>query len=110
MLFLANHSRFMAQKRSPKGEKSFKNITADASLLRGQRKFREVTVENYPIGEKNSGASSSKSSIVSSSSKDSSLVVTLKESVDRVPFISGNPEVETTHGILHLYKEKYEIW
>lgn len=99
----------MAQKRPPTGEKSFKNITTDASLLRGQRKFREVTVESYPIGEKNSAASSSKSSIVSSSSKDSQSAVTPKECIEKVPFISGNPDVEKTSGILHLYKEKYEI-
>lgn len=26
---------------------------------------------------------------------------------DRVTFVSGNPMVDVTHGILHLYKEKY---
>lgn len=25
---------------------------------------------------------------------------------DRVTFVSGNPMVDVTHGILHLYKEK----
>lgn len=27
---------------------------------------------------------------------------------DRVTFVSGNPMVDVTHGILHLYKEKYD--
>ena len=28
---------------------------------------------------------------------------------DRIPFLSGNPTVDVTHGILHLYKQKWDL-
>ncbi len=84
---------------------------------RGNRKMSDVTVETYTDFETVVTTNSSKetspsagenSSSVSSSrrsTKDSTPLDGSTGNADSISFISGNPFVEVTKGILHLYKE-----
>ena len=72
---------------------------------RGNRKMSDVTIETYTDFEsketspENSSVSSSRRSTKDSTPLDSGA------NNDSISFISGNPFVEVTKGILHLYKE-----
>ena len=91
---------------------------------RGNRKMSDVTIETYTDFETATAASATsaassketspsveQSSSVTSSSrrstKDSTPLDTTGSSnnADSISFVSGNPFVEVTKGILHLYKE-----
>lgn len=95
-----------------------------ARKIRGCREPRDITVETYAnITEGPVALLSSSSSLLSSSSKSYSSsrpnseektlsnVDTIEATssstsqTDQINFISGNPFVEVTKGILHLYKE-----
>lgn len=68
-------------------------MAADGKKARGKREFREICVETYkqpdlPIQS-------------FSGSKDVD-----EQQLVKQPYYSGNPFVEKTEGILHLYKRK----
>ena len=95
--------------------------------MRGSRDPRDITIETYtdsnekplPLLPQSHGSRASKSqstsrenseekSSISTSVADSSKGATAcNVSADQINFISGNPFVEVTKGILHLFKEKY---
>lgn len=87
---------------------------------RGRRQVKEVTIETFTNSENTESASllkpdSSKKYKKSGPSKDQnaskkdektrSNVVDLR--LEPIRFFSGNPYVEVTKGILHLYKEEW---
>jgi len=85
-------------------------------ITRGRREPRDLTVETFSDGRTQSKAMFGKSRSVSESSvrhgeagnSSDDLPMDLSDITERdsISFISGNPFVETTRGILHLYKEK----
>lgn len=96
--------------------------------MRGCRESRDISIETYTnVAEDTSpllpaqGTSKSQSSsranseetsfansnhVVSSSGSAETTGATASTSPDQISFISGNPFVEITKGILHLFKEK----
>ncbi len=87
---------------------------------RGRRQLNEVTVETFTIKDDGDGqeVSSSSSAAASaaastSASKESTPSSAHSAAKDKDPsgeqlnFVSGNPFVEVTNGVLHLYKENH---
>ena len=85
---------------------------------RGNRKMSDVTIETYTdfdaggAGPATSNSSKEtspsvdeKSSSVTSSRRSTKDSTPLEGNADTINFVSGNPFVEVTKGILHLYKE-----
>ena len=85
---------------------------------RGNRKMSDVTIETYTdfdaggAGPATSNSSKEtspsvdeKSSSVASSRRSTKDSTPLEGNADTINFVSGNPFVEVTKGILHLYKE-----
>lgn len=91
---------------------------------RGCRQVKDISIETYTSSENNANASllnqviskkSSKSKKaeniskvavnIQSNEKTKNNVVDLR--MEPITFVSGNPFVEVTKGILHLYKEEY---
>lgn len=97
---------------------------------RGRRKSRELTVETYgrvdgtapvkslidgkskkidflkkPNSQTNSKGSTPKGSKKKHKSKQN-IVENVSNAAEQINFISGNPFVEVTKGVLHVYKEK----
>ncbi len=77
---------------------------------RGRRQTGEVTVETFLAKEENTGEKEKKGE--ESKSKESTPASTAssaesgKETLgSQLNFVSGNPFVEVTKGVLHLYKE-----
>lgn len=81
---------------------------------RGRRQMGEVTVKTFTEFEKpkdsvlteERGSSSSKDNSKESTPASIAGSSTSSTSNDHIKFISGNPFVEVTKGVLHLYKEK----
>lgn len=70
---------------------------------RGSRESKTITVETYAsvlMGP------SSESGILPTSSRRSPPDNSAAEDTETISFFCGNPLVEVTKGILHLYKEK----
>ncbi|XP_063989228.1 BRCA1-associated protein [Diachasmimorpha longicaudata] len=96
--------------------------TMAARKMRGRREPRDITVESYasvtegpvpllssqgsskPHSRPNSEESSSSSNQINAATVEGAPANT--SSTDQINFISGNPFVEVTKGILHLYKEE----
>lgn len=102
------------------------NMSAQKKLLsnRGCRQVKDISIETYTSPENNANTSllnpevskkSSKSKKaeniskvavnIQSNEKTKNNVVDLR--MEPITFVSGNPFVEVTKGILHLYKEEY---
>lgn len=88
---------------------------------RGRRQVKDVTIETYTSTEGSSGAVSllkpeTSKKEKSKKSKDAKNINTEKDETTKnnvidlrlepISFLSGNPFVEVTKGILHLYKEE----
>lgn len=93
--------------------------------MRGSREPRDITIETYsgtkerplPLLSQSSRTSNKSQSTSRENSEEKSCVSTATSTndmegaaacnvSDQVNFISGNPFVEVTKGILHLFKEK----
>lgn len=74
--------------------------------LRGQRKAKTIQIETY--ANVLEGADKEKGVLPKSSREQTPLdeVQTIPEIPGEINFFSGNPFVEVTKGILHLYKKK----
>lgn len=94
-----------------------------ARKMRGCRELRDINVETYTNATEGtsllsnqsklqaSRANSEETSFVNSnpvagSNQDKVTSATASNSPDQINFISGNPFVEVTKGILHLFKEE----
>ena len=101
-------------------------MDADIQEMRGSREPKDITIETYsnsaetptpilPVFE------SQKSCVIQSTSRENSEEKSISKfslnkndevsgatssSPDQISFISGNPFVEVTKGIMHLFKEK----
>lgn len=81
---------------------------------RGRRQMKDITIETYTSQERTEDASLLKSGCVKqvdgsdatkkSTDEKKNNVVDLR--LEPITFLSGNPFVEVTKGILHLYKEE----
>lgn len=78
--------------------------------LRGQRTPRQITIENYI--NRNDGEKKFKGVLPKSTREQVPHPgFPMQETTgDTINFFSGNPFVEVTKGILHLYKKKYEFY
>lgn len=77
--------------------------------LRGQRKPAPIQIETYANVVLNSDESEDKGVLPKSSREQTPMseeVFTLPDVPGEINFFSGNPFVERTQGILHLYKNK----
>lgn len=82
--------------------------------MRGCREPREITIENYsnseegpvPLLQQNLTKSHSTSRMNSEESQITSEGATSCNVAEQINFFSGNPFVEVTKGILHLFKEE----
>lgn len=92
------------------------NVPANSRLIRehrGQRKPKSIRVDNYSCSEmeqttENRGilpSSSSSRETTPMAMEDSQANVNPDYVVDKT-FFSGNPFVEVTKGIIHMYKKK----
>lgn len=76
---------------------------------RGQRKARKIKIENYSNRLMEDGE---KKGVLPTSSRETTPLdepTTLLEclDLDDKTFFSGNPFIEVTKGIMHMYKKKY---
>lgn len=79
--------------------------------MRGQRKSKKITIESYRNRlDSEAGANESRGVLPKSSREQTPMDEVPPASVQEFPgeisFFSGNPFVEVTKGILHLYKRK----
>lgn len=77
---------------------------------RGQRKPKNIQIETYAnivSGEEAKGVLP-KSSREQTPLTETSEASSVPDTPNEVKFFSGNPFVEQTTGILHLYKKKYD--
>lgn len=88
--FRSNHWTAMPKSKAPAPTKSEAAMAAE----RGQRRMEEVVVETY----------ASKAATSSSSSSREASAQPQTTATEPLAFFSGNPFVEKTEGILHLYK------
>lgn len=76
----------------------------NTSLIHGRREPKDLHIETYAkeCGKENKGLlkSSTQNSADQDQENDS------EEGNSSILFLSGNPFVEITRGVLHLYKEK----
>lgn len=90
------------------------NVLANSRLTRGQRKPKSIRIDNYSCSEmeqsENRGLlpSSSRETTPMCSDEQGGGVVTsaAEHRMDDIAFFSGNPFVEVTKGIIHMYKNK----
>lgn len=80
---------------------------------RGCRKSRELTIETYGNADELIDGNLKKDDVVkkpnSKSSKKKNKLKKEESTINKteeINFISGNPFVEVTKGVLHVYKEK----
>lgn len=99
--------------------------------IRGRREPRNITIETYPNVSEGSVSllsslpirSNKSNSVSKSNSEDLSYSINVVSSngtgegtqstfcpTEPINFFSGNRFVEVTQGILHLYKEEYDIF
>jgi BRCA1-associated protein len=99
---LENASEAASVDQTPKSSHSKK--------LRGQRKPKKIQIETYANVVLNSEESSEDKGVLPKSSREQTPmtdeVFTIPEVPGEINFFSGNPFVERTTGILHLYKNK----
>lgn len=90
------------------------NATMAAKKMRGQREPTKITMEcftNLTEGSELSSQGTSKSCSMSRTNSEEASFAALEVAgasacaCDQINFISGNPFVEVTKGIIHLYKE-----
>lgn len=91
------------------------NVPTNSRVIRehrGQRKPKSIRIDNYTCAEMEQ--SSEKRGILPSSSRETTPMVSEdspanpEHTYDKT-FFSGNPFVEVTKGIIHMYKRKYVI-
>lgn len=73
-----------------------------------QRQPRKITVENFSNQQNNDGAASAKRLLPSFGSRETTPMATADDAkaIEEKGFIYGNPFVEVTKGIIHIYKKK----
>lgn len=88
-------------------------ISARTNPNHDQRQPKKITVESFSNNQLESYNSDNKG-ILPSSSRETTPMATetmqLAEYVDEKGFFSGNPFVEVTKGIIHIYKRKWVLW
>lgn len=92
------------------------NVPANSRVIRehrGQRKPKSIRIDNYACSEMEQ--SSENRGILPSGSRETTPMVSESENQmsaspdhmdDKKAFFSGNPFVEVTKGIIHMYKKK----
>lgn len=90
------------------------NVPANSRVIRehrGQRKSKPIRIDNYTCAEMEQ--SSENRGILPSSSRETTPMVSEDsqtnanlDHMDDKTFFSGNPFVEVTKGIIHMYKKK----
>lgn len=90
------------------------NVPANSRLVRehrGQRKPKSIRIDNYTCAEMEQ--SSDNRGILPSSSRETTPMASEDsqtnanpDHIDDKTFFSGNPFVEVTKGIIHMYKKK----
>lgn len=89
-----------------------------AAKMRGRREPTKINMENctnlteksdlsHPSQGTSTSGSSSRANSEEAAYDNSEMAGTSACALDQINFISGNPFVEVTKGIIHLYKEKY---
>lgn len=73
---------------------------------RGQRKPRKIKIENYASADVDPDEEKGKGLLPSSSREVTPLSDQPVEYGDDKTFFSGNPFVEVTQGIIHMYKKE----
>lgn len=85
------------------------SISARTNSNHDQRQPKRITVESFSNNQLESCNSDNKGILPSSSRETTPMTadtVQLAEYVDEKGFFSGNPFVEVTKGIIHIYKRK----
>uniref|UniRef100_T1J2K9 BRCA1-associated protein n=1 Tax=Strigamia maritima TaxID=126957 RepID=T1J2K9_STRMM len=105
--YIAPKLRNMSEKHGAVSTQFSKNTPELEKIHRGRRHLHDITIETFTRTDPNSANSAASSR---PSSKEASPVADVKNEkkqkfVNQVNFFSGNPFVEVTKGILHLYKE-----
>lgn len=114
----------MSDEDNVKAEGAFANVPPNSRVIRehrGQRKPKSIRIDNYTCSEmeqssENRGilpSSSSSREATPMASDDNQTNATNAEHTDDktfFPFFSGNPFVEVTKGIIHMYKKKWVVF
>lgn len=93
--------------RSP-GDETWAEKAAASLVRKSSSKSKESTPAREETGDKRKSKESSPAGASSACSKESTPSDCSKRSLnfdDKINFISGNPEVEVTKGIIHLFKQ-----
>ncbi|XP_031634737.1 BRCA1-associated protein [Contarinia nasturtii] len=70
-----------------------------------QRQPRKIIVENFSNKQKDNGVNDEKGILPSGSRETTPMTEEIKITIDEKGFFSGNPFVEVTKGIIHIYKK-----
>lgn len=95
-----------------KGSKKTKNRGQNSNVHRGQRKAKTIKIESYS----NKSIEGKVEGLLPSSSRettpqtDATPVAQQHLQVDDKSFFAGSPFVEVTKGIIHMYKNKYDLF
>lgn len=92
-----------------------------AAKMRGRREPSKINMENctnltekpdpsVPSQGTSKSGSTSRTNSEENTYDDSDIAGASACACDQINFISGNPFVEVTKGIIHLYKEKYVFY
>uniref|UniRef100_A0A8C4WUR0 BRCA1 associated protein n=1 Tax=Eptatretus burgeri TaxID=7764 RepID=A0A8C4WUR0_EPTBU len=84
---------------------------ADIDILKhiGCRQMRDIAIETFIPVEQSDEVAGCTEETGGSSQSDKTVTQVTSQACEVVPFYSGNPAVETVHGIMHLYKTSQPV-